>query len=255
MDYQIIEVNNKKYNVVKHWFWDKFNKEFWEKQTYDIFQKYIDKNTTYVDIGAYLGITLIYASQFTDRIMYGVEANPLSFEMLVKNCKPLKTVLDNICITDKDNVLVSFGGKDNQKNTSSASNINGNCWQIKSNSLFKYYNCYGLVDCRDLFIKIDIEGAEELLLYDLSLINTGNITIHLSLHPPFIKNKEVFCRNLLEVCQMYKYVLDSNMNELPLECLRQRILTDIPYPSWGTRWGNFFEIVLTNKDLIREKND
>ena len=76
-----------------------------------------------------------------------------------------------------------------------------------------------------------------------------DITIYLSVHPPFIKDKKEFCRQLLDFCYDYKYVLDSNMKKLSKDELEEMIMTDEKYPVWGTKFGNFFEIILTNKGV------
>lgn len=248
---QTIKVNNKQYQVVPHWFWKQYNETGWEQQTYNVFERYIDKDTTYVDIGAWLGVTLFYADQFTEQPMFGVEANPLSYDMLCENTKSLDSIkITKCCITDVDYKLVGFGGKDNQRNTSSNSSINGNCWNIESRTLMSYLNENNLLTHKKLFIKVDIEGAEELILNDLATLRyLRGITVYLSIHPPFIKDKRVFCRDLLRFCYEFNSVLNSNMKELSLDRLENMIMTEIPYPSWGTKWGNFFEIVLTNKDV------
>lgn len=245
---KIITVNNREHVVQDHWFWEQFEKEFWEEQTYNIFQKYIDSDTVYIDIGAWIGATIFYACEFTKMPIYAVEANPLSCDMLYENCKNLNITIANTCITDKDNIWVNFGGKDNQKNTSSASSINGNCWMIKSKTLLSYLSENGLLESDKLFIKIDIEGAEELILRDLEFLRYfADITVYLSIHCPFMKDKKSFCDKLLSFCYDYKTVLDSNMQELPKDRLEQMIMTDEQYPEWGTKYGNFFEIVLSNK--------
>ena len=106
----------------------------------------------------------------------------------------------------------------------------------------------GLLEQEKLFIKIDIEGAEELILPDLEFLRFfADITIYLSIHPPFMKDKKSFCDKLLSFCYDFKTVLDSNMKELSKDRLEQMIMTDEQYPEWGTKFGNFFEIVLTNK--------
>lgn len=249
-EYQIIKFNGKEYKVVKHWFWDEFVKSFWEERTYKIFERYIDKDTSYIDVGAWIGATMIYASQFTEKTMFGIEANPLSCGMLFANCKALDCVITHCCITDKDDEKIGFGGKDNQENTSSASSIYGDCWQVSTKTLLTYLSKNKLLEGEKLFIKIDIEGAEELIWRDLKFLRyLADGTIYLSIHPPFMKDKKTFCDNLLSFCYEFKHVLDSNMKILPAEKLKEMILTEMPYPSWGTSYGNFFEIVLTNKGV------
>ena len=119
-----------------------------------------------------------------------------------------------------------------------------------SNTLLTYLNENNLLTHEKLFIKVDIEGAEELILNDLTTLRFLNgLTVYLSIHSPFMKNKRKFCRDLLRVYYDYEQVLDSNMNELPKEQLEEMIMTDEEYPVWGTSYGNFFEIVLTNKEI------
>ncbi len=257
--YRFIVVGKQSYKVREHWFWDEFSKTSWEPQTYNIFHNYINAQTTYIDIGAWIGSTLIYASQQNPKEMYALEANPLSFELLQENCslnKSLeKTKLSHLCITDKSDEITGFGGSNNTKNTSSASSINGDCWKVLTKTLTAYLAENKLLDCKNLFIKIDIEGAEELILKDLeSLKNKENITICISLHPPFMKDKLEFCKSFLGFCYQFKKVLNSDLEALPIEQLKEMITTDEKYTSWGTSYGNFFEIVLTNKEITNNKN-
>lgn len=249
--YRFVEVKKQYYKVVEHWFWDEFEKTFWEQETYNIFQNFIDSQTIYIDIGAWIGSTIIYASQQSPKEIYAVEANPLSFELLRTNCglnrSMEKTKLSHLCITDKDDQLANFGGLGNAENTSSASSINGDCWQVPTKTLLSYLSDNNLSDCDNLFIKIDIEGAEELILKDLeTLKNKKYITICLSLHPPFMKNKGEFCKKFLNFCYCFNTVLDSKLEPLSKENLEQMITTDEKNTPWGTPFGNFFEIVLTN---------
>ncbi len=252
--FKYIELNKSYYKVKEHWIWDNNTNILneWEPETYNTYKYFLDPSTTYVDIGAWVGLTIFMAANIGVKDIYAVEANPLSYDLVTENCKLNKITetvkLDNICITDKDNITVGFGGRNDEKNTSSASNIRGNCWQIPSKKLITYLNNYNLLSSENLFIKIDIEGAEELLLDDIKeLVAKDNITIYLSLHPPFMNNKEEFCNKLISFCYDFKQVLDSNLNFLPKENLIEMILTEEKYPSWGTKFGNFFEITLTNK--------
>ena len=251
-DYRFIELNKQYFKVKNHWVWDEYDKQGWEPQTYNTYKYFLTSKTSYVDIGAWVGITIFYAAELGAKEIYAIEANPLSYKLVKENCLINKITqnakLDNICITDKDNTTVGFGGYDNKINTSSSSSIRGDKWQIPSKKLITYLKENNLLECDDLFIKIDIEGAEELILNDLKQLQQNkNAVIYLSIHPNFVNNKNKFCENILQLCQGYKNIFDSNLNPLSRESLKEMILTNEKYPSWGTRIGNFFEITLSNK--------
>lgn len=248
-----VEVDKQYFKVVPHWFWNEYKQSGWEPQTYNIYQKYMTNNTTYVDVGAWVGMTVFYAAQVGVKDIYAIEANPVSYDMVCRNCGQnyltQNAKVDHICITDKDNDKIDFGST-NGTTTSSSSSIRGNDWKVSTTTLITYLKNNKILNVDDLFIKIDIEGAEELILKDLSeLSKKKNMTLFLSLHPPFMKNKEKTCKDLLKVCSEYRYVFDSTLNPLSKDELKNMVLSDEEKPIWGTKFGNFFEITLSNKDI------
>ena len=81
-----ISRNNYKFNVnPKDYekFWEQFSNESWEKNTTDIFDRYIDKNTIYIDIGAWIGPTLFYAAQLAGKSI-AIEADQLRLSDLMR---------------------------------------------------------------------------------------------------------------------------------------------------------------------------
>ena len=53
----------------------------WEKQTFQILDKFLEKNYSYIDIGSWIGTTALYACQLS-RHCYAIEPNPISFKEL-----------------------------------------------------------------------------------------------------------------------------------------------------------------------------
>ena len=251
--YRFIELNKTYLKVAKHWFWDEYDKMGWEPQTYNTYKKFLTPETDYIDIGSWIGMTIFYAAELGVKKMYGIEANPLSFKLVQENCMLNKITqnvqLDNICISNIDNKMIGFGGLNGEENTSSASNMRGNCWQVLSKTLSTYLLEKHLSKSSNLFIKIDIEGAEEFILEDLlKLASNQDVVVYLSIHPPFMDNKVKFYDTLTILYSRFKKVYDSNLEYLSLEKLKNMILTEDKYPQWGTKFGNFFEITLTNKE-------
>jgi len=96
-------------------------------------------------------------------------------------------------------------------------------------------------------IKIDIEGAEELILKDLRILSNRNTAIWLSLHPPHFTDKKEFVKQLFALEDDFIFV-DSDNKALSMNVISRQILSDDAQPEWGTEWGNLFEIgLLPNK--------
>ena len=95
-------------------------------------------------------------------------------------------------------------------------------------------------------IKIDIEGAEDYIIEDLSIFSRKQSAIWLSLHPPFIPDVERFLEKLLSLGDVF-YFVDEDNTLIDGKVLESWIKTDAEFPSWGTKWGNFFEIGLLPK--------
>ena len=225
---QEIKILNKTYKVEDHWFWKQYNNTGWEPQTLEVYRKCLTENISYIDIGTWLGVTIFYAKEIGCKDIYGVEANPLSYQLTKKNCElnNISVDLSNLAITNK-NEIVSFGST-NSNETSSNSSLKGDRFQIQGITLTEYLKDKPK---EDVFVKIDIEGAEELIIEELEQINGY---IWLSIHPPFMENKEEFYNKI----KKYKVYCNN---------LEERILTKEKYPSWGTKFGNFFEVLIDNR--------
>lgn len=258
-EYRFIELNKQYFKVKNHWCWDEYDRQILETKNYiyNSYKYFLTPKSTYVDIGAWVGKTIFFAAELGGKRIFAVEANPLNFELIRENCSMNKLTenvyVDNLCITDKDNETIGFDGFNNEVNTSFISCIGGDKWQIPSKKLITYLTENNLIENEDLFIKIDIEGAEELILEDLEkLSQKDTVSILLSLYPTFMKNKYETCEKLLEICSKFKYVLDNTMQLLTKEKLKQMVI-DEAYPVRGTKHGNFFEIVLSNKSVDYKK--
>lgn len=182
--------------------WWKTQYAQWENETFDVFDKYLDKNKTFIDIGGWIGTTCIYASK-KSKDVFVVEADKYSVQKLTDNCQQN---CDNVTVVNRaiyktDNEEIFFGkNKTNSKSilNDSTSQLyesddditHGNCYPIKTitiNSLIKQYNI------RDVsLIKVDIEGGEEFILDDLYHVKLELGTrIYVSFHYSWWKDKDL----------------------------------------------------------------
>lgn len=156
--FQSASYPNRTYRVLENIFWDEFE-QGWEPQTFKVFQAHLTQDTDYIDLGAFIGPTMLLAGDCGCRHIYCIEANPLAFGQLQANYDYNQAILppanfENLCIYDKSGEQVWFGGRD----YSAACSIRGSRWQIETVSISDLLDRYKLKG--KLFIKIDIEGAE-----------------------------------------------------------------------------------------------
>ena len=96
--------------------------------------------------------------------------------------------------------------------------------------------------------KNKIECAESLIIEDLKeLSNKKDLVIYLSFHAPFWDDKEKTTKELLDVLYKFKEVRFSDNTLLNEDKLKEMCLTKEEKPSWGTPFGNFFEVIINNK--------
>lgn len=58
--------------------------QLWEQNTFHILDYYQKQNGTYIDIGSWIGPTVMYASQLFDRVI-AIEPDKLAYKRLVEN--------------------------------------------------------------------------------------------------------------------------------------------------------------------------
>lgn len=249
-DYIVKKLNSLSFSVKKHWLWERTEIKDYEPHTYKIFKKYLHPEKVYIDIGAWVGPTILFATEIGIKHIYAIEANPLTFRLLQDTCNANEnlrqnTTLFNVCVTDKHDSTTTFGGKPGVE-ASSVSSIRGKDWTIQTVTIVRWLEDNNIKDFN--FIKIDIEGAESLIYNDLiTLSNQEDLIIYLSLHPPFWENPEKVTKTLIDAIKKFDiYGVDDVI--LPENVLISRLLSDQKYPKWGTQHGNFFEVILKTRN-------
>ena len=144
-----------------------------------------------------------------------------------------------------------MGLPENEMDTSTFG-IGGEGAEVETISFDSLMQEYALDDV-DL-IKIDIEGAEAFLAKDLErLSRRAGQVIHISIHVPLFPqtaDKQLFAR-----CFSGYKIFDDRGERLSHVALQQRILSTEQHPEWGTRRGNYFELLLIAGDDGCYQND
>jgi FkbM family methyltransferase len=145
-------------------FWDWYETDTWEPENVAMFARFLRPDTRYVDLGAWIGSTVLLAAPFVGAIAC-VEPDPLAFAALTENLElnpeaAAKTVAVRAAAgpTDGTVVLTSSGeGGDSNSSVVRPGDTSAN-WETERVSVPTLLSRTGL-DAVD-FVKIDIEGAE-----------------------------------------------------------------------------------------------
>jgi len=173
----------------------------WESNKFNIFDKFLDKNKIFIDIGAWIGTTCIYGSKFSKHV-YAIEADPLSYQDMVSNCKLNSK---NITCINKavynDNKPIKIGNNkflDNARMNDSTSQVyddtiyNESSYIVNSIRIGDLISDYNIDPLNISLIKVDIEGSEEHILQDLFEIRERHkIPIYISFHYTWWTNKDL----------------------------------------------------------------
>lgn len=145
----------------------------WEKDTFEIFDKFLDKNKTFIDIGAWIGATGMYASRMSKDIIC-LEADIDAFRELELNMKD--NCEKNYKLINKPINIINYANS-NSVETMTIKKI------IEQSNI--YYDNISL-------IKVNINGGEENILDDLYEIHkTYNIPLYISFHYDLWINKNL----------------------------------------------------------------
>lgn len=186
-----IEVHGKKINATAendylYQHWVDVEKGTLEPDTFKLFSKYIDKETTFIDMGAYIGYTSLFGAQLAKKA-FAFEPDPIAFANLEANLN-LNPHIDNLKIFS--HAVGMSEGVTHIKSTSGGGNSGSsimiddfsNSWEVKLIDINKFIR--DNVEPGKLFIKIDIEGFEyQLFKYLLPIIQEYKPTIFLAIHP------------------------------------------------------------------------
>ncbi len=164
------------------------NNSNWETETFQLFDHCLTQETVMLDIGAWIGPTLLYAAGRT-KLTLGFEPDPIAYQTLAKN----------IALNPQLNVVrifpVAIAGQHGQATMGSRTQAGDSM----SSLLFAGETERWTVELRrieefeqewpagaPLFVKIDIEGGEYQLIPHLGpFISRHRPTVYLSLHPWF----------------------------------------------------------------------
>jgi len=107
--------------------------------------------------------------------------------------------------------------------------------KVPSTTLQQFFLDNRITDCN--FIKIDIEGGEFTVLPTMQkFLEKEKPTIHLSLHPPLIKNSYDSLKKIYKIISKYNFVYDNKLKALEKEFILRADNND-----------KFFDVIVTDE--------
>lgn len=169
-----------------YWGWiteGRYNREF------EVYDRYLKPEHTFVDLGAWVGGHSLYASTIASKVI-AVEPDPVAFAIAAQNL--VGCYIQRLAISDKPGVVKLgsgfLGASTTRFNPNAGSGIGpweaGQDFEIDAITLRELLS--HLPD--PLFIKIDVEGAEERILRDVDLFTERVPVVLVELHPWWWEN-------------------------------------------------------------------
>lgn len=238
----LIDKNGVQFNVDRNtgvlsdWdFWSFVVKDVWEPHTFKILQRFLEKDKVYVDIGAWIGPTVLFGSQLSKHC-FAFEPDPSAYNNLQTNLS-LNPNITNVSVYESaigaQNGLIAIGTRSSQGDSMSSLLFSENSWEVESVTIEEAFRKHNITDCN--FIKMDIEGGEYFVLpATKEFILKMQPTMYIALHTGWVPDKKVFFDNIKDVLSPYKNVYSNSGNKISLDNLKT-----LPH---------FTEILATNLD-------
>lgn len=225
-------IGGKRYRVANgnKKFWRKVTDNQWEQHTFVVLDRYLHADSVYLDIGAWIGPTVLFAAQRC-KTVYCVEPDPVAYERLLANLR--MNGIDNVL--PFHGALGSCNGSVQIANEEDFGNSEtrvqpapgGGGITVLAMDIFSLLDWWGIKKI-DL-LKMDVEGAEfDLVPSLIALLPSIKPAIHLSLHAPLLPPDQRHDK-LAAVVQLaghYAFCYDKHLNPIPPQEILGERFTD-----------------------------
>jgi len=197
-------------------FWTSVENGEWESYTFTIMDRFLDKEKTCLDVGAWMGPFAMYASHLCKHV-YAIEPDPVAYkglcDNLAANSLPNVTTFQE-AIMNYDGV-VSLGNENDYGNTITRISQTAHQFPIQCRTFKTFVRDNNVADLG--FIKVDVEGAEEVIFENTVFFEEQKPVLYISLHPFWFKDEAKGRETIRKVGRMYKKCYDAYLNEVNIE--------------------------------------
>jgi len=167
-------------------FYRKLTSGIWEPRTFAVLERFVDEQTVYVDIGAWIGVTPFWAAQ-TAKTVIAVEPDPRCHAIL----QELAERLDNVTVlhgalSSESAVTIHAVDGFGSSETSVLAIGDGDSVQAAGLSMDRIMALTGEEPC---FVKIDIEGYEYFATSEIAKLKAYPVRgVQLAVHPQLLES-------------------------------------------------------------------
>lgn len=228
------------------WFWNLMLRNEWEEETFRIFDRFIDSRHPYLDIGAWIGPTVLYGAHRAKHV-YAIEPDIVAYQQLSGNVELNPSI--SAKVTSVHAALTARSGNARlytrtHPGDSSSSLIptlsDEHYCEVRGLTINEFTTDNGVTNVN--FIKMDIEAGEYLVIPAMrDFLECQRPTLYLSLHPqflceevnlmlakhahsersaPFTTDRPLrLTKRLLDALNFYKYVYDTQGNRVDMKSI------------------------------------
>jgi len=209
-------------------FWRSVSQGRWERHTFEILDEFLNKDSTFVDVGAWIGPLALFAAT-RSRQVFCIEPDYHAYQCLLMNLglNGLKNVMPfNLALgssTGSRRMSVMGGQMGNSLTRLAEQGQGAEQFEVPGISWSDWLDLAS--PGRPSLIKIDIEGGEfELLPAMKDYLLAERPPLLLSLHLPFLPEEQRDGRlgGLLDVVSIYKSRFDERRQRIGFETLAER---------------------------------
>lgn len=203
-------------------FWKQYQSGDWEPKTLRAFDEFLDKDHSYIDLGAWIGPTVLYASNLSKHC-YAFEPDPLAYSELKRNISlnenlGSKITLYDICISDHVGTTNLYYSDSHPLGNAYSSIIERREKYIIVNTttMKDFIHENHIDDCN--FIKVDIEGGEFVILPTMTeYLKEQKPTLLIEIHPDSVKNPKEKLENIRQIFELYKNIYNDDLRQISIE--------------------------------------
>ena len=170
-------------------FWDKVAAGAWEPGTLEVIDRFVDGETVFLDLGAWVGPTALYAAGRAKRVI-AVEADPAALEQLQRNIGANPELASRIEVIGRavhaDPGVITLGARRKPGDSMSSTLLAGAPKRWHAPTITPVDLASRIEGAERLFVKLDIEGGEYALLPAAAPLLARADAVLVSFHPKIL---------------------------------------------------------------------